>query len=122
MRRNIEAALRKIQRLADARGVRAESIPVVVDVGGTGLNLGEGHTPCLTRTRGHARALFNLNSGTFLSAREMFRLQGYTDDEIMSMKMVVSDNKLGALLGNAMTKTVLQRLIAASISAYEGRC
>ena len=40
----------------------------------------------------------------------------------MSMKMVVSENKLGALLGNAMTKTVLQRLIAASISAYEGNC
>ena len=122
VRRNVEAALRKTQRLADARGVRAESIPVVVDVGGTALNLGEDHTPCLTKTRGQTRAFFNLNSGTFLGATEMFRLQGHTDDEIMSMKMVVSENKLGALLGNAMTKTVLQRLIAASISAYEGHC
>ena len=86
------------------------------------MNLGEDHAPCLTKTRGQTRAFFNLNSGTFLSATEMFRLQGYTDDEIMSMTMVVSEQKLGALLGNAMTKTVLQRLIAASISAYEGHC
>ena len=122
VRRNVEAALQKIQKLADARGVRVESIPVVVDVGGTGTNLGEDHTPCLIKTRGQTRVFFNLNSGSFLSATEMFRLQGYTDDEIGSMNMVMSENKLGSLLGNAMTKTVLQRLIAAAISAYEGHC
>ena len=118
--RNVTAALVKTERLAKKKGVQVESIPVVVDVGGTGVNMAVDHTPCLTKSRGQSRAFFNLQSGTFLSATELFRLQGYTDDELMTMNMVVSENKLGALLGNAMTKTVLQRLISAAIAAYEG--
>ncbi len=118
--RNVKAALLKTQRLAAEKGVRVESIPVVVDVGGTSVNMAVDCTPCLTKSRGQTRAFFNLQSGTFLGAAELFRLQGYTDEEMAAMNMVVSENKLGALLGNAMTKTVLQRLLSAAIAAYEG--
>eukprot|EP00959_Pyramimonas_sp_CCMP1952_P305869 6400598-Pyramimonas_sp.AAC.1 len=62
----------------------------------------------------------DLQTAKRLSCKEMMRLQGFTTDEIAGVDFSdVSNHTLGNMIGNGFAKTVVQRLLKASIDAAE---
>ena len=117
--RNIMMAVKKVTGIAAKEKRPPEELCVLVDKGASNLGIGIGVAPCLTKARGQSHNLFKLQTGQAMSLTELLRLQGFDNDEIASMNMVISPKQLGGLLGNGFTKTVLQRLLVCCIRAAE---
>jgi DNA-cytosine methyltransferase len=68
--------------------------------------------PCITRSRGKQKAYYISNQNRYLNIKETGRLQGYTSSEVDTILGVVpTHSTVGAAFGNAMNKSVLQRLL-----------
>ena len=121
---NVMAGLTKVIEAAKSESVAVGSTvdparkPVVLDVGGTRVQVGHNFSPCVTRRRGAAFAMFSLQHGRPLSIHELCRLQGLNSNE---MNIAVTKPQMGALLGNGFTCTVVARVMAAAIQAAENR-
>ena len=75
-RDNLVSGLAKVQETARRQGVPAESLEVILDLGGSKPNIGYGESPCLTNSRGKAHAFMSLQHGTFLSTNVLCKLSG----------------------------------------------
>ena len=116
-RNNLAAALARIDARAQKEGKNPCDYCVVVDLGGSKVQMGWRVAPCLTRSRGASHAFWNIQGGCFLSTRELFRLQALDIDD-MNMANT-AERHMGAMLGNGFTCTVIARVIAAGLQALE---
>ena len=88
---------------------------VVADLGGSKVLVGWGESPCMTRTRGKALAYFSLQHGRPLNAYELCQLQGL--DMYRMNTTQITDHKLGGLLGNGFTCSMIQRIVNQALMA-----
>ena len=116
-RNNLAAALARIDARAQKEGKNPCDYCVVVDLGGSKVQMGWRVAPCLTRSRGASHAFWNIQGGCFLSTRELCRLQALDIDD-MNMANT-AERHMGAMLGNGFTCTVIARVIAAGLQALE---
>ena len=118
--KNVKKALVALAERAKQDSRRPESYACIVDKAASSTSGSFGYAPCLTAARGSCFAFMNLQTGTNLTISEMFRLQGFDDTEMASMKLdCVSDRQISTMLGDSFTKTVMQRLINLAIRAAE---
>ena len=117
MRENLKEAVRRVKAVARKESREPTERCVVADLGGSKVQMGWHHAPCLTKTRGGALAFWTIQHNRPLSVRELARLQGLDIDR---MNITVSCHQMGGLLGNGFTCTVLARVCAAAIQAVEG--
>ena len=114
--KNIQQALAMIHDIACAEGQDPTSYPVVVDTNSsTPARPMTRYTSALTRARGNALAWWSLQHGRKLTASELMRVQGVAPGSVV---MNVSPQQMGALLGNAFTKPVMDRTIDQAIAAW----
>ena len=59
-------------------------------------------------------ALWSVQHGRKVSVQELMRLQGFDSG---SINVCIGCNKMGALLGNAYTKTVFERVLECAITS-----
>lgn len=90
-------------------GLSPERVPVVIDCNAHKLRWLLHHTPCLTATRGASGGFFVTLVGRMLNMDELFRLQGFEPTNIITTGL--SPAKVGHLIGNAFTKTVIERIL-----------
>lgn len=118
---NLRAAVVKIKGIAQAEGRMPESYPVIVDLGGSKLNMAIGYSPCLTSSRCSARGYAWLQTATRLSTAELFKLQGFTEKNMLDMEFVLPRGQLASMIGNAFTKTVITRVLKQAVKAAESQ-
>lgn len=113
------------RRLASALGqakrarvdVGDPSVPVLVDVDASKPRFMRGRCPCITRARGSTGFLL-LPHGRRLSITERLRLQGLpTSIRRHHIGSGCSDRQLGAMVGNAMSLNILERLLVRLLPA-----
>ena len=103
--KNLRAAVAKIKGIAQAEGRMPESYPVIVDLGGSKLNMAIGYSPCLTSSRCSARGYAWLQTATRLSTAELFKLQGFTEQDMLDMEFVLPRGQMASMIGNACSET-----------------
>jgi DNA (cytosine-5)-methyltransferase 1 len=103
------------QARRDGIAVLDPANPVIMDVDGTTCNYMVGRCPCITRSRGSTR-FFLSTRGRRLSLAEILRLQGLPTS-ILRHRGNISDRKLGAIVGNAMSGNVLERILVRLLPA-----
>ena len=108
------SALHKAKQQASRRGVQPESIPAVVDIGGTRGNVGFNHAPCLTKARAGGRAFWSLQHGSKITMSEMCRIQGINPK---SIKISLTPAQMGERLGNAFTLPVFAAVLSQALRA-----
>jgi DNA (cytosine-5)-methyltransferase 1 len=89
--------------------------PVIMDVDSTWCSYMVGRCPCITRSRGSSR-FFLAPRGRRLSVAEILRLQGLPTS-ILRHRCNISDRQLGAMVGNAMSGNVLERILVRLLPA-----
>eukprot|EP00973_Karenia_brevis_P086222 11958309-Karenia_brevis.AAC.1 len=73
---------------------------VVVDLGGSKVQMAWSYLPCLTIARGYAHAFWDMQRARHLSTAQLFRLQGMDVEELGLNTSSISDSQMGSLLGN----------------------
>ena len=116
-KRHVAKALLKVLEKSKNTGQPVTSFDVVVDIGSSSLNMAEGVTPTLTKSRASSGMFWSLNLGRALSLSEMIRLQGFNPSKLL---LNISNSQVGARLGNAFTCTVFQKVLACAIEAAGG--
>lgn len=117
-RQRLQEGLDRINKYAQENSKDPMSIACIVDTCGSKTNIGIECSPCITRSRGSQKAFWSLQHGRPLSSNELLRLQGF---DPASVWVNVTDNQLGALVGNAFTLTVFKQVLVAALNAAEGR-
>ena len=115
LKRRLAAALRRAKR---ARvDTEDPSQPVLADVDASKPTLMRGRCPCITRARGSTGFLL-LPQGRRLSIAERLRLQGLPTS-ILRHRVAsgCNDRQLGAMVGNAMSLNVLERVLVRLLPA-----
>ncbi len=103
----VATAVRKIQK---RDGVDAFQRDYVIDAhSGRGPNYKLGMCPTITAARGASVGFFHTRTHSFLSVSELARLQGF--DEARYDTSMLTRAQFGALIGNAMTVTVVTSLL-----------
>ena len=72
-----------------------------------------GNIPCITKARGMSQGFYILNINRYTTWMELAKLQGWDPDRLLSTS--ASGRRLGAALGNGMTKTVLKSVLRKAI-------
>ena len=85
----------------------------IIDVGGSEPHASLDISPCITRTRAGARGYYSTLRNRMLTIDDMMILQGYDPEEFRGWSQVVSPRQMGMMLGNAMTRSVMERLVRA---------
>ena len=115
LKRRLAAALRRAKR---ARvDTEDPSQPVLADVDASKPTLMRGRCPCITRARGSTGFLL-LPQGRRLSIAERLRLQGLPTS-ILRHRVAsgCNDRQLGAMVGNAMSLNILERVLVRLLPA-----
>eukprot|EP00974_Lingulodinium_polyedra_P123308 11186279-Lingulodinium_polyedra.AAC.1 len=105
-------ARKKVQTILaelKAEGLRPESLPVVIDCSANNPRWVINRTPCLTATRAATGGFYVTCVKRMCTTDELFRLQGFDPSQIITTGL--SQSQLGRLIGNAFTKTVVERLL-----------
>ena len=100
---------------ARAEGEDPTSYPAAIDTNSSTPAVMTTYATTLTRARGNSLAWWSLQHGRKLSASELMRVQGVSPSSVV---MNVSPQQMGALLGNAFTKPVMDRVIDQAIAAW----
>lgn len=110
---NLSAAHRDLRK----RKIDPRLAEIVVDIGAgkKRRHWTQGHVPCITKSRGGARAFWSTKRSRRLKAKELARLQGFRDHDLALDGL--SDHKIGELMGNAMTVGVLQGVLRGALRA-----
>ena len=111
-------ALRNLAHFVETVSERGEDpmeAGYVVDLGGSKVHWNKGYCPCITRSRGAARAFYLPWLSRALSAQELSMLQGIRPGEIPNG--LVSERELGGLAGNAIPVDLLAPLIRNLLTA-----
>ena len=102
---------KKVTQQLQKLGVKPLKVPAVVDCDGVAGRWVLDKTPCLTATRGAGGGYWVTCMNRRLTTSELFKLQGM-DPQALHIPPEVSDRKLGHMIGNAVTQTVIERLAA----------
>ena len=88
-------------------------VPVVIDVGSTTSYSSSkiNGSPCLTRSRCQNFGYWISTKGNYISLDEMLNLQGLDAHDVGYKPAGIPEPVMAAMLGNAMSMNVLQRLI-----------
>ena len=113
-RTNIQHGIDVARDTARWEGVDPLSISVIVDTSSTKPASYTDKVGCLTKSRGGGLALWSVQHGRRLNVKELMRLQGFDPTEV---SVPITRNKFGALLGNAYTKTVFERVLECAINS-----
>lgn len=113
-RANVETAYKKVAG-AGTIGINPFRTPVVVDMYASpsfsGMQIEA--SPCLTRSRASQKGYWCSTKGGPLSLTEMAQLQGFDPNWVAMLKdeLRLSDTKIGGIVGNAQTITVVADLV-----------
>ena len=113
-KKNIEHGIALARNIALWEGIDPVSVSVIVDTSSTKPASYTDKVGCLTKSRGSGLALWSVQHGRRLNVKELMRLQGFDPTEV---SVSITHNKVGALLGNAYTKTVFERVLACAINS-----
>ena len=114
-RNNLVSGLAKVQETARRKGVPAESLEVILDLGGSKPNIGYGVSPCLTHSRGKAHAFMSLQHGVVLSTNVLCKFSGLSMSALNTRE--ITRGQLGGLLGNGYSPQVVARVISSGLMA-----
>ena len=114
---NVRLAISRLEAMAAQSGKRATDYPAVVDTESARLSMGVNHFPCVTEKRAAGHGFWKMQQASFVTTSELMRLQGFTDEEMAGMKMVLYPYVMGERIGAGFTKTVVQRLITQCLIA-----
>ena len=109
-----------VKETARAQGVPAESLEVILDLGGSKPNIGYGESPCLTHSRGKAHAFMSLQHAAVLSTNGLCKLSG------LNMSLLNTEDitraQLGGILGNGACPQVVARVLSSGLMALAEQC
>ena len=95
-------------------GMSLQSTTFMMDLG-AGKQFGQctqDKSPCITRARGGSMGYFISNQNRYTNLHDLGRLQGFTTKEVDAIiASGISEKQIGAAIGNAMNKMVLDRLL-----------
>ena len=106
--------LRAVMKLVERSGAAWQEADVIVDIGGGFPII---HTmarevcPCLTAKRAGERDYWSFRRGRVLNIAEMMRLQGVNPGYFHGWEDLVSPRSMGTILGNAMTQSIVERVM-----------
>ncbi len=106
-------AARKVQnviKLLRKAGINPLKVPVVIDCDANICRWCIDRTPCLTATRASSGGFWITCKNGRLSLTEMLRLQAI-DPERVKIPTSLSCNKVGHMIGNAFTQSVIERIM-----------
>ena len=98
----------------------AESLEVIVDLGGSTPSTGYGESPCLTHNHGKAHSFMSLQHGAFLSTDVMCKLSGLSMSALNTQG--ITRGQLGGLLGNGYSPQVVARVLSSGLMALAEQC
>ena len=108
--RNYKAWDKKIKKM----GMSLQSTTFMMDLG-AGKHFGQctqNKSPCITRARGGSMGYFISNQNRYSNLHDLGRIQGFTTKEVDAIiTSGMSEKHIGAAIGNAMNKMVLDRLL-----------
>ena len=104
-----------VRKKAKEARVVPESIPMVVDIGGSRPSYGTRYAPCLTKSRAGQLGFWSMQHGSSLTVSEMLRLQGIDPEKVRTKSM--TPNQMGQCLGNAFTQPVFEGVLRAALKA-----
>ena len=84
---------------------------IIAELGASYPKKREGASPCLTATRTGDGAYWSLLRCRPLRMQELMALQGFRESDLPSWRNHMSERQMGTLLGNAMTLTVMTRVM-----------
>ena len=116
-RKHITQVLNKVSKWSAAGHGPATSFPIIVDIGSSQFSYGHNICPCLTRSRTSQHGYWSLQHGRPLSLSEVGRLQGF---DVSRMRINVSENQMGALIGNSFSVPVWGAVYKCAKAAAEG--
>lgn len=95
-------------------GLIAENLPgdVIAELGSTVPKRRAGASPCLTATRTGDGAYWSLRRQRALTMAELMKLQGFEETTMWpGWSSVLSRRQMGTMIGNAMSFTVMLRVV-----------
>jgi DNA-cytosine methyltransferase len=102
-RKNLEAVMDRVQHMQG---------DIIADLGASYRKMMVDICPCLTATRSGDEAYWSVRRHRPLNMNELMLLQGMEPSWLEGWEEVVSHRQMGKIVGNAMTITVMQRLMA----------
>jgi DNA-cytosine methyltransferase len=102
-RKNLIAVMEK------AQGMQGD---IIAELGASYRKMMVDVCPCLTATRSGDEAYWSVRRHRPLNMNELMLLQGMQPSWLEGWEEVVSHRQMGKIVGNAMTITVMQRLLA----------
>ena len=109
----VKAAMNEMRSMK----VNPSKVPVAIDCDGITGRWVVDHVPCLTATRAASGGFWITCKGSKLSVREMMRLQGMRPHTVDIITPGLSDSKIGHMIGNAFTQSVVERILYNMIEA-----
>jgi len=90
---------------------QAATSDIVADLGARTVKVMHDVCPCLTASRAGDSAVWTIKRCRPLSITELMRIQGFDPVWLRGYEDAMSHRQMGTALGNAMTATVLQRIL-----------
>ena len=118
VRRRLVQAIRKFaEQVGKAAAMLDPANPVIADVDGFHGTYMVNRCPCITRARG-GNGFFLMSRGRRLTVSELLRLQGFPTYILRCQaKASCSNRLLGAMVGNAMSCNILERILVRLLPA-----
>ena len=112
---NVEIGLAKMLKKSEIENRPVQSYACIVDICATCPAVCTDALCTITRSRGYSLGYWSLQHGRQLTVPELLRLQGF-EPEAMDWKGTTK-NQMGAMIGNAFTRTVYARVHNAAVAA-----
>ena len=84
---------------------------IILDAGGSAAHWMTGKSPCLTASRAGARNYFSVARCRMLDCNEMMGLQGIEPSFFQGWEKILSERKMGMIIGNAMSLSIVERIM-----------
>jgi len=115
--RNLAAAETKLKQLGKDLWDPKQHYVIDVDAGQSEAHVMEDICPCITHCRGGSRGFFASWLGRCLTVSEMMALQAADPARFQSARQHMSASALGKIIGNAMTISCIERILAKLLPA-----
>ena len=109
-----------VKDTARRQGVPAESLEVILDLGGSKPVTGYGESPCLTHSHAQSHAFMSLQHGAFLSTEALCKLSGFSMSALNTRG--ITRAQLGGLLGNGYSPQMVARVLSSGLMALAEQC
>ncbi len=84
---------------------------IIVDIGGSKPHWLTDSFPTITASRGSAQAFFSTCRMRCVTVEELMKLQGANMEVLQGWEQHISGRQMGHICGNAMTVSVVQRIV-----------